>query len=222
MFYVLNMMRGIFITFEGIEGSGKSTLLYNVAAAMRRSGIDPLMTREPGGTSLGVAIRKALLSPDMDEINPVAELMLFAADRAQHMSRVIKPSLEEGQVVLCDRFSDATIAYQGYGREIPLKVITAIDHLATMGVQPDMTILLDLPVETGLTRARTRNDRSTGIEETRMDDEEVTFHQRVRDGYLKLYSSQPERFLVLDATQAPDRLEELVMNELRSRFPNAL
>ena len=214
-------MRGIFITFEGIEGSGKSTLLYNVAAALKRTGLDPLLTREPGGTSLGVALRKVLLNPEMEEISSVAELMLFAADRAQHVSRVIKPAIEEGQIVLCDRFSDATAAYQGYGRQIPVKVITAIDHLATMGVKPDMTVLLDLPAETGLKRARTRNDESPDSSETRIDEEELEFHQRVRDGYLELARKEPERFWLVDATGRPEQLSESVVNELRSRFPDA-
>jgi dTMP kinase len=213
-------MRGLFVTFEGIEGSGKSTLLYNVAASLKRTGLDPLLTREPGGTSLGVALRKVLLNPEMEDINSVAELMLFAADRAQHVSTVIKPALEEGQIVLCDRFSDATAAYQGYGRKIPLKVITAIDHLATMGIRPDMTILLDLPVEAGLNRARTRNVESSDASETRIDEEEIVFHKRVRDGYLELLGNEPERFLLVDAMEKPEQLSETVVNALRSRYPD--
>lgn len=214
-------MRGIFITFEGIEGSGKSTLLYNVAAAMRRSGLDPLMTREPGGTSLGVALRKVLLDPDMEKIGPIAELMLFAADRAQHVSEVIQPALETGQIVLCDRFSDATVAYQGYGRGIPLDVITSVDEQARSFTVPDMTVLLDLPVETGLGRARSRNNESLNTAESRIDEEEAAFHQRVRDGYLSLASGEPERFLILDAREKQERLSELAMEEFRMRFPDA-
>jgi dTMP kinase len=215
-------MRGIFITFEGIEGSGKSTLLNNLAASLRRSGLDPLMTREPGGTSLGVALRKVLLDPDMEKIGSKAELMLFAADRAQHVSQVILPALEMGQIVLCDRYSDATVAYQGYGREIPLDVITAVDNQARSGVIPHMTVLLDLPVETGLTRARTRNDESRDNSESRIDEEEMAFHQRVREGYLMLAGIEPERFLVLDALDKQDRLTELVMDEFRSRFTDVV
>ena len=213
-------MRGIFVTFEGIEGSGKSTLLYSVAAALRRSGLDPLMTREPGGTSLGVALRKVLLNPDMEKICSMAELMLFAADRAQHISQVINPALETGQVVLCDRFSDATIAYQGYGRGILLDEISAVDNQARGGTVPQLTILLDLPVKTGLTRARTRNEEASDSSESRIDEEEMAFHERVREGYLMLAGKDPERFLVLDATEKPDRLEELTMNEFRTRFPD--
>jgi dTMP kinase len=215
-------MKGLFITFEGIEGSGKSTLLYNVAAALRRSGLDPLMTREPGGTSLGVALRKVLLSPDMDKIASMAELMLFAADRAQHVSEVILPALEAGQIVLCDRYSDATLAYQGHGRGIPADVITAVDKQAKGEAKPHMTLLLDLPVETGLTRARSRNDESMDSSESRLDDEEMAFHQRVRDGYLTLAANEPQRFHVLNAMEKPDRLTELAMDEFRSRFPDAV
>ncbi len=215
-------MKGLFITFEGIEGSGKSTLLYNVAAALRRSGLDPLMTREPGGTSLGVALRKVLLNPDMERIGSIAELMLFAADRAQHVSEVILPALETGQTVLCDRYSDATVAYQGHGRGIPLDVITAVDNPARSGAIPHMTVLLDLPAETGLTRARTRNNESSDKSESRIDEEEMAFHRKVREGYLMLAGNEPERFLVLDALEKPDRLAELVMDEFRLRFPDAV
>ena len=215
-------MNGLFITFEGIEGSGKSTLLYNVAAALRRSGHDPLMTREPGGTSLGVALRKVLLNPDMEKIGSMAELMLFAADRAQHVSEVILPALEDRQIVLCDRYSDATVAYQGHGRGIPLDAIAAVDKQVRSGAIPHLTVLLDLPVETGLTRARTRNDEARDSSESRIDEEEMAFHQRVREGYLMLAGNEPERFLVLDALEKPDRLAELVMDEFRSRFPDAV
>ena len=215
-------MRGIFITFEGIEGSGKSTLLYNVATALRRTGSDPLMTREPGGTSLGVALRKVLLNPDMEKIGSMAELMLFAADRAQHVSQVILPSLEAGQTVLCDRYSDATFAYQGYARGIPLDVITAIDDQARGTAVPDMTILLDLPAEAGLTRARTRNDENSDNSENRIDEEEMTFHLKVREGYLTIAQKNPKRFLVLDALEKPEQLTELAMDEIRARFPDAV
>jgi len=215
-------MSGIFITFEGIEGSGKSTLINNVAAALRRAGQDLLMTREPGGTSLGVALRKVLLNPEMEKPGSMAELMLFAADRAQHVSQVILPALEKGQIVLCDRYSDATIAYQGHGRGIPLDVITTIDNYARSQAIPHMTVLLDLPAETGLTRARNRNKESMDNSEARIDEEEMAFHQRVREGYLMLADRESERFLVLDAREKSDQLAELVMDGIRSRFPDAV
>jgi len=180
------------------------------------------MTREPGGTSLGVALRKVLLNPDMEKIGSMAELMLFAADRAQHVSQVILPALETGQIVLCDRYSDATVAYQGHGRGIPLDVIAAVDHQARGEAIPHMTVLLDLPAETGLTRARTRNDESLDSSESRIDEEEIAFHRKVREGYHALANNEPERFLVLDAREKPDRLAELVMDEIRSRFPDVI
>ncbi len=215
-------MRGLFITFEGIEGSGKSTLINNVAAALRKSGLDPIVTREPGGTSLGVALRKVLLSPDMGVIEPKAELMMFAADRAQHVSELILPALEKGKIVLCDRYSDATVAYQGYGRGLPLDVIKVVDMKARDGAVPDLTVLLDLPVEKGLSRVRKRNDLSKDISESRIDEEETAFHQRVRDGYLAMARIEPARFLVLDAMIDPEHLTDLVMDELRSRYHNEL
>jgi dTMP kinase len=215
-------MSGIFITFEGIEGSGKSTLIDNVAVALRQAGRDPLMTREPGGTTLGVALRKVLLNPEMEKLGSMAELMLFAADRAQHVFQVILPALEAGQIVLCDRYSDATIAYQGHGRGIPLDVITVVDDHARSKAIPHMTVLLDLPAETGLTRARTRNKESMDSSESRIDEEEMAFHQRVREGYLMLADQEPERFLVLDAREKSDRMAEHVMNGIRSRFPDAV
>ena len=216
------VMRGLFITFEGIEGSGKSTLINNVAAALRKSGLDPIVTREPGGTSLGVALRKVLLSPDMGVIEPKAELMMFAADRAQHVSELILPALEKGKIVLCDRYSDATVAYQGYGRGLPLDVIKVVDMKARDGAVPDLTVLLDLPVERGLSRVRKRNDLSKDISESRIDEEETAFHQRVRDGYLAMARIEPARFLVLDAMIDPEHLTDLVMDELRSRYHNEL
>ena len=215
-------MRGLFITFEGIEGSGKSTLINNVADALRKSGLDPIVTREPGGTSLGVALRKVLLSPDMGVIEPKAELMMFAADRAQHVSELILPALEKGKIVLCDRYSDATVAYQGYGRGLPLDVIKVVDMKARDGAVPDLTVLLDLPVERGLSRVRKRNDLSKDISESRIDEEETAFHQRVRDGYLAMARIEPARFLVLDAMIDPEHLTDLVMDELRSRYHNEL
>lgn len=213
-------MRGLFITFEGIEGSGKSTLLNNVATALRRSGQDAVMTREPGGTSLGTALRKVLLNPDMKKIDPMAELMLFAADRAQHVMQVIVPALETGKIVLCDRFSDATFAYQGSGRGIPFEDIIAVDVQARGDTKPHLTVLLDLPVETGLSRVRSRNAGNSDSSESRIDEEEIAFHKRVREGYLRLAGEEPDRILVLDALEKPDRLEKLVTDELHMRFPD--
>ena len=215
-------MRGIFITFEGIEGSGKTTLMELVAKSLGRHGRDCVLTREPGGTPLGLSLRRVLLDPSAAEISSTAELMLFAADRAQHVAEVVRPALDDDSIVLCDRFSDATIAYQGYGRGISLEIIAAVDSRARGVTVPDMTVLLDLPVETGLKRARSRNDGSNGPSESRIVDEELAFHQRVRDGYLQLSREEPERFFVLDATLEPGRLAEALIDELARRFSGAV
>lgn len=211
-------MRGIFITFEGIEGSGKTTLIRSVADSLRKEGKDPVLTREPGGTGLGLALRRVLLDPGENDLDPVAELMLFGADRAQHMSEVVLPALEAGRVVLCDRFADATLAYQGFGRGIELETVKAVDNAARKHTHPDMTILLDLPVETGLARAGRRNTETADLSESRIDGEELVFHSRVREGYLFLARKEPERFLILDAGMAPSVLTETVMKKMAERF----
>ncbi|UCG39801.1 MAG: dTMP kinase, partial [bacterium] len=207
----------MFITFEGIEGSGKTTLMELLEGQLRAAGRDTLLTREPGGTDLGVAIRRALLEPRGGTIEPLAELMLFAADRAQHAATVIRPALEKGQVVLCDRFSDATVAYQGHGRGLPMDTVRTVDGAARGGLLPDMTVLLDLPVHAGLERVRARNEGSPDRAESRIDDEEAHFHERVRQGYLAMAGTEPGRFLVLDARKPPAALAGLVRKEIRKR-----
>jgi dTMP kinase len=215
------LMRGTLITFEGIEGSGKTTLMENVARAMSEKGSDPLLSREPGGTSLGSSLRHVLLHPGAAGINALAELMLFGADRAQHVAEVIRPALKAGRVVLCDRFSDATRAYQGYGRGLSSETVDAVDKAARGEIRPDMTILLDLSAETGLERARRRNNQAADLSESRIDEEELAFHRRVREGYLIIAGEEPERFLVLDGTLRPQELAEIVMREAAMRFSHA-
>lgn len=211
-------MNGIFITFEGIEGSGKSTLITLVSGALRKKGIRQLVTREPGGTDLGKSLRKVLLDPQGAHITILAELFLYAADRAQHVNDVLLPAIEAGKTVLCDRFSDATEAYQGYGRGIPLETVRAVDAQARAGLVPDLTVLLDLPPGAGLARARDRNLRNSAGDETRFDDEEIDFHERVREGYLAISGREPERFLILDGMAAPEDLARKIMEEIESRF----
>jgi dTMP kinase len=211
---------GLFITFEGMEGSGKSTLISNLTALLQSRGIEPVVTREPGGTSLGGELRKILLDPAGSELCSMGELFLYAADRAQHIEEVIKPALAENRTVLCDRFSDATAAYQGYGRGVSLEVISVVDREARDGVTPDLTVLLDLPPEEGLKRVRSRNERSGSTTETRMDDEQPAFHRKVREGYLALSAREPDRFLILNAMARPDELASQVIQELERRFPN--
>ena len=203
-------MRGLFITFEGIEGSGKTTLMELVARSLGRRGRDCVLTREPGGTPLGLSLRRVLLDPSAAEISSTAEFMLFAADRAQHVAEVIRPALEDGSFVLCDRFSDATLAYQRYGRGIDQQAIKAVDGQARGETSPDMTVLLDLPVETGLERARQRG-RSDRIEQ-----EALEFHQRVRTEFLELAQREPQRITIVDATLSIDALASLI----RARMDN--
>ena len=215
-------MSGLFITFEGIEGCGKTTLMSRIAQILRQKGHDPILTREPGGTQVGIALRKVLLDPGEADIDSVTELLLFGADRAQHVSEVIRPALDAGLIVLCDRFSDATLAYQGYGRGIALQIISTVDEVSKGDVHPDMTVLLDLPVETGLGRVRTRNMTTGDRSESRIDEEQFAFHSAVREGYLLLAKEDPHRFLVLDARQNPQELAAAVMEEMAARFDHAL
>ncbi len=214
-------MAGLFVTFEGIEGSGKTTLIGEVASSLRKKNLDPLLTREPGGTGLGLALRNVLLDPGGVEMEDLAELMLFGADRAQHVAEVIRPALAEGRIVLCDRFSQATMAYQGFGRGLPRKTVDDVDKAARGEIRPDLIILLDLPVETGLARARARNFQGADLSETRIDEEELSFHQRVREGYLQIAGEDPERHLILDARRQSGELAKTVITEISARFPRA-
>lgn len=202
-------MKGLFITFEGIEGSGKSSQVALLADYLTAQGRQVAVTREPGGTPIGDQVRAILLDPKNRALDPKAELLLYAASRAQHIREVIAPSLKAGTVVLCDRFADATIAYQGYGRGLDLAMISALDRIVTSGIQPDLTLLLDIEASAGLARARGRN-HSRGLEnEARFENEEIAFHERVRKGYLALARQQPARVRVVDASQP---LEEVQKN----------
>lgn len=195
----------MFITFEGIEGSGKSTALRLVAEALREKGFDPVLTCEPGGTALGRSLRSILLNVRSSNISGRAELLLFLADRAQHVAELIVPAQEAGQVILCDRYCDSTFAYQGYGRSLDLEYLRSLNTAATGGLMPDLTLLLDLPVPCGLERAGRRNrEEGTVISEGRFDAESLDFHERVRQGYLALAAEDPGRFAVIDASQCED------------------
>ena len=190
----------MFITMEGIEGSGKTTQMDPTARFVRAQGYACISTREPGGTPLGARIRGLLLDPDNADIDPTAELLLYAADRVQHVQRIIRPALAAGQVVLCDRFADATVAYQGYARSLGLETIAALHRLVLGGLKPDLTLLIDVPAEVGLARAWTavkQGGRSRS--ETRFEQEALDFHRRVRDGYLDLARREPERYAIIDA-----------------------
>ena len=200
-------MKGTFITFEGIEGSGKSTQIVLLANYLKSLGVKIVLTREPGGTLIGDQIRKILLDPANKALDSPAELLLYAASRAQHLSEVILPALAAGTIVLCDRFSDATLAYQGYGRGLDRNMIRELDRIVTAGMRPDLTVLLDIDAAAGLARARGRNN-SRGLErEARFENEEIAFHERVRRGYLTLAKQEPDRIRVVNASPAPDRIE---------------
>jgi len=202
------------VTLEGIEGSGKSTHLGYLAAHLRAAGHAVVETREPGDTPAGAAIRRLLLGTERLPLAPLAELFLYCADRTQHVADVIRPALDAGRIVVCDRFSDSTIAYQGYGRGLDLEMVRTLDAHARMGVRPWLTVLLDCAVDEGLARARGR--RGPG---DRFEQEVRAFHERVRDGFLALAAAEPARFCVVDSAaplaEVRDRLVAAVERRLR-------
>ncbi len=187
-----------FITFEGIEGSGKTTQLRQLDKHLQALGYQTLVTREPGGCSISDIIRALLLDPENSNMASRTELLLYSAARAQHVVECIEPALKAGKVVLCDRYSDATTVYQGAGRGLDLKQLEAINNFATKGLTPDLTLLLDYPAEAGLQRARSRNNIDQMETEGRFELEAISFHRRIREGYLALANKQ-ERFRVIDA-----------------------
>jgi dTMP kinase len=208
----------LFITFEGSEGCGKSTQAKALWRKLVRLGIPVELTHEPGGTALGNQLRRTLKMGRQDKISPLAELFLFAACRIQLVTELIRPSLQQGKVVICDRFADSTTVYQGYGRGLDLDTVKKINDLATQGIKPNLTILLDIPIQKGLGRKQyATNDR--------FESEDIAFHNKVRDGYFKLVAGEPERWLVIDATLPRatigkiiwDRVNQLIQAEKSSR-----
>ncbi len=211
-------MAGTFITFEGIDGSGKSTQLRLLANFLKSNGCDVLVTREPGGTPVGNRLRAALLDAQ-DEVDPLTELLVFAADRAQHVRRVLRPALQAGQLIFSDRYADATAAYQGAGRGFSPELIAEIIGLATEGLKPDLTLLFDLPVPDSNTRTlRRANGKQQG---DRLDAETAEFHTRVRNAYLGLARAEPERMKVVETNQpveeTHERVKEIVVPFLVNR-----
>jgi len=200
----------MFITFEGIEGAGKSLQIARTCEYLRKKGRSCLMTREPGGTDFGRSLREILLRPDGAAREPWSELLLYLADRHQHLKEVIEPALASGEIVLCDRYQDATRAYQGAARGIAMESIEEVSRLLGV-IEPEKTILLDLDPEVGLSRARRRNSLDPAASaEGRFEDEAVSFHARVRQAYLELAQAYPQRICVIPAAEAPDAVFERI------------
>ena len=207
----------LFITFEGPDGSGKTTQIQLLYQYLRERGYPVYLTREPGGTSIGDQIRAVLHDVRNTEMRPEAEILLYSASRAQLVGQVIRPRLAAGEIVLCDRYAESTLAYQGYGRLLDLPTLRYITAFATGGLRPDLIIYLDLPVEEGL-RRRLAAYQAGGAEWNRMDQEEVAFHQRVRAGYLQMAAAEPDRWLVLDAAQPVDVIQERIREAVIARL----
>lgn len=203
----------MFITFEGIEGCGKTTQTARLGKRLGEAGIPLITTLEPGATPIGKKIRAILLDPLNRGLNPFAELMLYEADRAQHVAAVIRPALKEGKWVLCDRFFDATTVYQGYARGLDLRLIETLNTTAAQGITPDLTFLLDCPAEVGIKRALGRNERTSGDPEDRFEREAMAFHQAVREGYLRLAQCHA-RIFVVDASQEEERMAAVIFERV--------
>jgi len=208
-------MRGLFVTFEGIEGSGKTTIAKRTSEHLIGEGYNAIFTREPGGTKIGREIRRLLLDPENSGIHPVTELLLYFADRSEHVRKVISPALKRGDIIICDRFSDSTLAYQGFGRGIDIDMLNDLDRIARDGVKPDLTFVFDLDVRTGLQRNILINKSD------RFEMEEIAFHERVRKGYLRIAEKEPDRVRVIDALQPLDSVWEEIRVIIKSYLDNA-
>ncbi len=213
--------RGLFITFEGLDGSGKTTQMRLLAGRLRQAGHEVLESYEPGGTRIGTQVRRILLDAANQELCPTAELLLYFACRAQNVDQWILPALRQGNVVLSDRFTDSTLVYQGVGRGLGKDVVLSLDRIACRGLAPDLTILIDIDLDTSLARAQLRNrtvQESGGLMETRMDDQEIDFHRRVREAYAQLAASEPKRFAVIDGRSDIDSVAAAVWEAVRGRL----
>jgi len=205
----------LFITLEGIEGCGKSTQARRLVDRLEGAGVSSILTLEPGGTPIGKEIRRILLDSKNKDLSPLSELLLYEADRALHMEMVIKPALVKKKWVVCDRFFDATTAYQGYARGQDNELIRLLNEKASLGIRPDITFLIDCPVEVGLERALKRNEIMEQEGQDRLEREEMNFHTVVREGYLSIAKNEPARFMVVDGTLGEDELEERIFEHIR-------
>ena len=202
----------LFITLEGPDGGGKSSQAQCLAEYLRAENIEVLLTREPGGSPIGDQIRNVIMELENTDMDARTEFLLFSASRAQHIAEVVRPNLENGLTVISDRFFDSSLAYQGYGQRLPLDTLKAITNFATSGLTPDLTLLLDLPVEEGLRR------READGNWNRMDAYDIDFHRRVRRGYLKLAAETPERWVILNAEQSFDALQDEIRHAVMARL----
>jgi len=203
-------VKGLFITFEGPDGSGKTTQMRRLVERLQAKGESVVVTREPGGTPIGDRIRELLLSPDHKEMEDQTEVLLYAASRAQHVREVIVPALEAGNIVVCDRFVDASIAYQGYGLGLKPETVADINRFATGGLQPDRTYLLDVPVSVSRERLLLRAGAAGGAALDRIEQKESAYHERVREGFLLIASNEPQRVLRIDADQGVDDIAAII------------
>lgn len=211
----------MFVTFEGVEGSGKSTQIALTESWLRGLKREVLTTRQPGGCALGLELRRILLDARNTHLDPTAELFMYLADRAQHVAEVIRPALAAGKVVLCDRYHDSTVAYQGYGRGLDVERLIHLGEMATGGLAPDITVILDLSAEEGLARAKGRNKAAGACQaEGRFEALTIDFHQRVRDGFLSLAAREPGRFTVADASGVPQAVFERIRAAIEARLGN--
>lgn len=204
------LRNGLFITFEGTDGSGKTTQMERLIARLEQAGFGVIRTVEPGGTAIGAEIRRILLDSKNSGLDARAELLLYFASRAQNVAEVIRPALAQGRVVVCDRFTDSTLVYQGAGRGLARESVEALHQIACGKLQPDLTIYLDIDLETGLARALERNRSAAGPDESRMDNQAIDFHKRVRTAYLALAEREWQRFRVIDARGGVDEVEQAV------------
>jgi dTMP kinase len=208
----------MFITFEGPEGSGKSTQIQRLGAYLQEQGVDCVVTKEPGGTPIADKIRAIVLDSASAELDPWAEVLLYSASRRQHTVERIRPALARGAHVLCDRYIDATIAYQGYGRLIDLGRLQLLNEWATEGLLPDLTLLYDIDESTGLARAHRRN-AAMDVDEGRFEAEDLRFHRRVREGYLAMAVAEPKRFVVIDGHGTIDEVFERTLAAVKRLIP---